>query len=110
MRDHKDAEVHINGYTIFRVDNTKAKKNRGRDSGGVSVYVRNDIANTFEQTVTFSNGAVDLIAIHSHIEKLHISASTANPTVRLIDPLPPHSDKLSTNSTLNYPKYNNKIS
>ena len=48
LRDHLDAELCIDGYTIFRTDRDRKKKRRGRNSGGVAVYIRNDVSNKAE--------------------------------------------------------------
>ena len=44
LRDHSDAELDIGGYTLFRQDRKRQRKKRGRDSGGVAVYMKNDLA------------------------------------------------------------------
>ena len=72
LREHKDAEVNIPGYVLFRGDRVKHKRRYGRNSGGVAIYVREDIAGTFECTLNFSNGAVEVLAIHSTVLDLHI--------------------------------------
>ena len=74
LKDHLDAELAIDGYTIFRSDRRRQKKSkRGRDSGGTAFYVRDDIADTFEKLVEFSNGVVEIIALYSKTENLVIS-------------------------------------
>ena len=66
--DHKDAEVHVDGYTLFRQDRKVQTKSRvGRDSGGVAVYVRDDIAVHSNIVVNFSNGVVEALAVHLNI-------------------------------------------
>ena len=79
LRDHKDAEIQIDGYTIFRADRERKRKKHGRDSGGTAIYVRNEIANTFEPTLRYSNGTIEIISIHSKVEKLHISCVYRQP-------------------------------
>ena len=69
----------IPGYTIFRSDRKSPRKRFGRDSGGAAIYVRNDIANTFEPTTIFSNGAVEIISIYSKVEQLHIASVYRQP-------------------------------
>ena len=64
LQEEKDAEVGIKGYTLFRADRKREKKKRGRNSGGSAIYVKNDIANTFEATNIFSNGTVELLCIY----------------------------------------------
>ena len=47
LKDHNEAELKIDGYTLFRADRIRKKRsNRGRDSGGAACYVRNDISST----------------------------------------------------------------
>jgi hypothetical protein len=54
-----EAELAIDNYTIFRSDRSiSKKKRRGRHSGGVASYIRNDLASTTETILTFKNGAV----------------------------------------------------
>jgi len=65
--------VDIPGYQIFRCDRTKKKRRFGRNSGGVAIYVREDIAGTFECSLDFSNGSVETIAIYSKTMDLHIA-------------------------------------
>ena len=67
LHDHSDAEIHIDGYTPFRGDRKVSKKStRGRDSGGVALYVRDDIAINAEIILVFSNGVVEALAVHLH--------------------------------------------
>ena len=79
LREHKDAEVDIPGYTLFRGDRVKFKRRYGRNSGGVAIYVRDDIAGTFECSLNFSNGAVEVLAIYSKPLELHIACVYRQP-------------------------------
>ena len=79
LREHKDAEVDIPGYQLFRSDRTKLKRRFGRNSGGVALYVREDIAGTFECTLNYSNGAVEVLAIYSKELGLHIACVYRQP-------------------------------
>ena len=64
LRDHRDAEVAIDGYTIFRQDRQPSRnRRRGRDSGGVAFYVRDDMAATAEPVLNFSNGVVEVLGL-----------------------------------------------
>lgn len=72
LREHKDAEVKIDGYQIFRSDKVGSKRKYGRESGGVAIYVRDDVAPTFHTELKFSNGAVDFLAIQSDVHKLYL--------------------------------------
>ena len=47
LQEHLDAEISIDGYTIFR---------KGRNSGGVVLYLRNDIAANAQPLLNHSNG------------------------------------------------------
>jgi hypothetical protein len=73
LQEEKDAEVGIQGYTLFRADRKREKKKWGRNSGGSAFYVRSDIANTFEATNTFSNGTLELLCIYSRPENIFIA-------------------------------------
>ena len=39
LKNHKDAELEIEGYTIFRWDIIRKKAKRGRETGGAALYV-----------------------------------------------------------------------
>ena len=52
LKDHKDAELYIDGYTLFRADRKRRNKGgRGRLSGGAAAYVRDDIASAMEHQI-----------------------------------------------------------
>ena len=61
LRDHLDAEINIPDYTIFRSDRCRPKKRRGRNSGGVAIYLRNDVASNAEVLLNFSSGVIEAI-------------------------------------------------
>lgn len=49
LKDHKDAELKIEGYQLFRSDRKRSKTGkRGRLSGGAAAYIRDDIASRTE--------------------------------------------------------------
>ena len=77
--DYTEAELSIENYTLFRGDSNRRKSRRGRFGGGVSLYLRNDIASTTEELVTFSNGAVELLAVYSESENLLIATIYRQP-------------------------------
>ena len=83
LKEHKDAELHIDGYKLFRADRKRVKKSRGRYSGGVGFYVRMDIASTLEVMVNFSNGVVELLALYSKGHNLYIAATYRQPDDRV---------------------------
>ena len=64
LRDQKDAEISIPGYCIFRQDRKRPKKNRGRDSGGVCIYIREDVGNTAEVVINYSDGVIEMLGIY----------------------------------------------
>ena len=65
LRDHTNAELKIEEYEIFRSDRKRHKSRFGRCSGGVAIYVREDFAALFKQTITYSNGVIEAICLSS---------------------------------------------
>ena len=63
LKDHNDAELCIEGYEIFRSDRKRSKSPFGRCSGGVAIYMREDISSHFKQIVTHSNGVIEVICL-----------------------------------------------
>ena len=57
LQDHTEAELKIEGYSLFRCDRQRKRK-RGRSSGGVCVYMRDDYAMHFKAKLSFSNEPV----------------------------------------------------
>ena len=79
LRDHLDAELNIDGYTLFRQDRNRPRKHRhGRDSGGVAFYLKNSIAGTAEPVLNFSNGVVEVLGLHIKSDNLYWLLSTDN--------------------------------
>ena len=70
LQSHKDAELTIEGYSIFRCDSPRKRKNRGRLSGGVAMYIRDDLACSFEVIYSHAKDAVQLICLYSQSENL----------------------------------------
>ena len=62
--------VKIEGYEIFRSDREGRKKNRGRNSGGVALYLRNDIAASASIIMRSSDGLNEALGVH--IKKLNL--------------------------------------
>ena len=58
LKNHTNAELNIDGYSLYRSDRTGRKHTRGRFSGGVGIYLRADLAATAEEVLKFSNGVV----------------------------------------------------
>ena len=80
LHNHPEAELHIDNYTIFRSDRNRQKTSkRGRHGGGVAIYLRNDIASTSETLLQYSNGVVDITAVHSKSENIVISTIYRQP-------------------------------
>ena len=58
-------QIHIEGFTHKRHDRKRKKStNRGRDSGGVLLYLRNDIATTAETIIEYSDGVIEILGVH----------------------------------------------
>ena len=77
---HLEAEIEIPNYSIFRSDrDVKINKRRGRHSGGVAIYIRDDLASTCESILSHSAGGVEIEAIHSNKEKLVIATLYRQP-------------------------------
>ena len=71
LQSHKDAEIKIEGYQVFRCDQKlRKKRNRGRLSGGVACYVHNDLAYIMEVKLQFSNGVVEVLCFYSPSQNL----------------------------------------
>ena len=62
-QSHLEAELCVEGYSIFRKDRTRKKAKSGRSSGGVAVYVRDDHALTAESPFSFLNGVIESLGI-----------------------------------------------
>ena len=84
LHNHKDGEVQIDGYKLFRGDRKRVKKSvRGRHSGGVGCYVRMDIACTMEIMINFSNGVVELLCLYSKVHNLYLAIIYRQPDDRI---------------------------
>ena len=79
---HLTAELDIDGYRLFRSDRDRPKPKHGRLSGGVCLYVKNDVAASFETTIEFSNGVVELLCIFSKALNLCIVVVYRQPDQR----------------------------
>ena len=77
---HKEAELHIEGYQLFRCDRKRIRKTtRGRLSGGAACYVKSDLASTMEISVKFSNGVVEILGLYSKVHNLYIAVIYRQP-------------------------------
>ena len=72
LSSHKDAEVDIEGYTLFRSDRIRKKAKRGRCSGGVALYVREELAATMKTMLKYSNGVNEALVVYSKKENVAI--------------------------------------
>ena len=61
LREHLDAELSIDGYTLFRVDRSRQKKLRGRNSGGVAMYLKSNIV--ADIILEYSSGVIEAICL-----------------------------------------------
>ena len=80
LRSHKQAELDIDGYTIFRCDSSRNKKsNCGRFTGGVAIYLCDDIAITSEILLSYSTNSIQLLCPYSKSENLVIATLYRQP-------------------------------
>jgi hypothetical protein len=79
LREHKDAELQVEGYSLFRQDRLRSRRRRGRDSGGVAIYLREDLAVDAEPVLNYSSGVVEVLGIYSKSKKLLVFAVYRQP-------------------------------
>ena len=79
LQSHKEAELNIEGYCLFRCDTIRKKKAGGRLTGGVCFYVRDDIGGSCEVIFSYSSECVQLICLYSSSENLAILAIYRQP-------------------------------
>ena len=72
LHNHKEGKIHVEGYSLFRSDRARKKAKRGRCSGGVALYAREDLASTMTQVLTFSNGVNEALGVYSKKEGILI--------------------------------------
>ena len=82
LKNHQDAELEIEGYTIFRCDTVRKKAKRGRETGGTAFYVRDDIAITCEPIIMYSSEAIQLLCLYSKVENIAIACLYRQPDDR----------------------------
>ena len=70
LQSHKDAELNIEGYTLFRCDSPRQKKKFGRLAGGVAMFIHDDLACSFEVIHSHAKEPVQLICLYSKHENL----------------------------------------
>ena len=61
--DHNPAELHIPGHSLYRQDQARPRSKRGRDSGRVALYIRDDQTIFGEVVFTYSNGVIEAIGL-----------------------------------------------
>ena len=79
LRDHLDAEVNVANYTIFRSDRERERARRGRNSGGVAIYVKSDIAASTEILLKKSIGVIETLCVYIKRVNLVICAIYRSP-------------------------------
>ena len=72
LKDHKEAEIAIDDYMIFRTNSPRIKKARGRLSGGGAMYVRDDIACSTEIVFSYETDPVQMICLYSQPENFNL--------------------------------------
>ena len=78
---HKEAEVHIEEYTIYRKDRPlrRAIDSRGRHVGGVALYIDSSWLPDSREILGYSNSVVDVLAIYSKRENILIAVLYRQP-------------------------------
>ena len=79
LREQKAAELKVDGYILHRADRKRPRRKRGRDSGGVAVYIRDDFAPDMEEVLSFSNGVVEVLGLYSKRNNLLLFAMYRQP-------------------------------
>ena len=78
LHDHLDAEVSIPDFQPpFREDRKRQRAKRGRASGGVAVYVHEELA--AENVFPFSSGVIECVGVM--IESLNLMTYTGGAKV-----------------------------
>ena len=74
LHEHKEAEVHIDDYTLYRKDRPLRREigSRGRHVGGVALYIDSSWLPDSKEVLGYSNSVVDVLAIHSKKENILI--------------------------------------
>ena len=73
LSDHCEAELQIDGYSLYRSDRKNKRRSKyGRDSGGAAVYMKEEMAASFELVLEYSDGTIEMLCLYSEREKLFI--------------------------------------
>ena len=70
LGNHLEAELNIDGYKILRKDRDRLKSKYGRLSGGVAIYIKEDLVSNFATILEFSNGVNETLMLYSQKENL----------------------------------------
>ena len=70
LNNQKDAELEIEGFTLYKCNSSRKKKSRGRFTGGVCFYIREDIAASCEVIYSHASSSVQLLCVYSRTENL----------------------------------------
>ena len=73
LGNHLEAELNIDGYKILRKDRDRLKSKYGRLSGGVAIYIKEDLVSNFATILEFSNGVNETLMLYSQKEKTLLS-------------------------------------
>ena len=83
LHDHVTAELTIKGYTSYRADRDYSKRHsgkcKGRFSGGVACYIKDDFAASMEELLSFSNGVIEVLVLYSKVNNILIIALYRQP-------------------------------
>ena len=72
LKSQLEAELKIDGFSLFRTDTKRKQKARGRHTGGVGMYVRDDIACSSEIIFSHASECVQMMCLYSQIENLAV--------------------------------------
>ena len=61
---HNDAECYIPGYTLYRQDRKRPRSGKGRNSGGVALYLHDNYASSTEQIFNHNSGVIEAIGVY----------------------------------------------
>ena len=64
LDDHKEAELHIPGYSIYHENSIRKRKKGARNVGGVALYIRDDHAITCEVVFRYSDNVIQALGVH----------------------------------------------
>ena len=81
LYEHKEAEVHIEDYTIYRKDRPLRREigGRGRHVGGVALYIDSSWLPDSKEILGYSNSVVDVLAVYSKRENILIAVLYRQP-------------------------------